>query len=82
MRDIKYIRRVGAGVYFYIATVTVKSRPKARVTLVCKYNALENIVPNKGENVLMRDFSSYVVDARTSESASFFGKFLPAHNVH
>ena len=34
MRDIKYIRRVGAGVYFYIATVTVKSRPKARVTLV------------------------------------------------
>ena len=37
MRDIKYIRRVGAGVYFYIATVTVKSRPKARVTLVCKY---------------------------------------------
>ena len=39
MRDIKYIRRVGAGVYFYIATVTVKSRPKARVTLV--YNNIE-----------------------------------------
>ena len=37
MRDIKYIRRVGAGVYFYIATVTVKSRPKARVTLVLLY---------------------------------------------
>ena len=39
MRDIKYIRRVGAGVYFYIATVTVKSRPKARVTLVVNIRA-------------------------------------------
>ena len=56
---------------------------KYNVTM-CKYNALENIVPNKGENVVMRDSSNYVVDARTSEPASFFGKFYQRimFNVH